>query len=132
MNTRLLIFAILTVSLLFAQQVINGYHDWETITAPSSPASGRLRLFADTATGTYKCIDSDGNPCFDADFSGQTITADAFNSPAGTAWEHTGACETSTAATLPDAGEYTLFLDSGNSCHLSKKDHDGNITDLEP
>jgi hypothetical protein len=43
-----------------------GYRDYKKVTAPSSPASGYDRIYADTADGQIKCKDSAGASCFAA------------------------------------------------------------------
>src|SRR5262249_33859956 len=47
----------------FRNQFLSSYSDWKRITAPSNPASGSLRLFANNSTGKLACIDSSGADC---------------------------------------------------------------------
>jgi hypothetical protein len=73
--------ALLAAALLFGATVA-GYQDWTLRpTAPGNPASGNLRVYADSATGKLKCLNGAGTACvFDtgapASLS-QTITGPA-------------------------------------------------------
>lgn len=50
------------VLLLYAAE-INAYLDIVRQSAPSNPASGRLRLYANDSTGDLACLDSSGGDC---------------------------------------------------------------------
>lgn len=67
-KTLFLLFILGTILavLLWGQQLINGSRDWAKMTAPANPASGNLRMFANTATGKIECLDSTGASCFAA------------------------------------------------------------------
>lgn len=51
--------------------------------------------------------------------------------PAGTPVEIIGACQPAAQMYTPEPGEYILFLDSTNSCHLTMMDTSGSTTDLQ-
>lgn len=59
------------------------------------------------------------------------VTTPKVTMPSGTPAELSGACQTSAAASLPAAGEYTTFYDSANSCKLSRIDHSRSVTLIE-
>lgn len=58
---------IVFVSLLFAAlafgMLVKGYIDLASMSAPASPDSGRMRLYADSGTGKLACKDSAGANC---------------------------------------------------------------------
>jgi hypothetical protein len=59
-----IIFMICLATLLFGQELINGYRDWSLIPSPGNPAAGALRFFGNTATGRFGCLDSSGATCW--------------------------------------------------------------------
>lgn len=67
------------VAALPAQTVINGSQDWVKRTAPSSPASTKLRCYANTTTGTWECKDSSGNQAVKAATAESISTAQNAN-----------------------------------------------------
>jgi hypothetical protein len=52
-----------STSKFFRNGFLSSYSDWKRISAPSNPASGALRLFADNGTGKLACLDSSGGDC---------------------------------------------------------------------
>lgn len=53
---------VLVASLLMAA-TLNGYLDIARIAAPSNPAAGSLRLYANSSSGDLACLDSSGGDC---------------------------------------------------------------------
>jgi hypothetical protein len=78
MNKKLLWAAFggaVLVSLLFGQQVINGYRDYVLSAAPGNPASGRIRIYQDSATLRSGCKDTNGKGCYAANVVNDNVTS---------------------------------------------------------
>jgi hypothetical protein len=60
-NKKLFLILALMIALpLFAQQVINGYRIYVAVSAPASPASGRVSVWADSTLLTMESKDTNG------------------------------------------------------------------------
>jgi hypothetical protein len=58
-----------------------GAMDVTTMTAPSNPASGFQRIYANSSTGKFACLDSSGANCFPSGVAiGDTVTSGTANS----------------------------------------------------
>src|SRR6185437_427056 len=63
-RTKITIAAIASAALLMGAAVI-GYQDYQLRgSAPSNPASGYLRMWADNTAGEFLCLTSSGASCF--------------------------------------------------------------------
>lgn len=102
MKKRLLLAlaAIAAPLVLLAASVI-GYQDWQLRgSTPGNPASGFLRMYADNASGKFKCVTSGGLSCFfDTNASGFTQTIASGSTAMGTGAIASGACATTVTAT---------------------------------
>jgi len=56
--------AVIAAALLLMGATITGYTDWQKRAAPGNPAAANLRMFADSATSKFKCLDSAGAACY--------------------------------------------------------------------
>jgi hypothetical protein len=74
MKKALIIIGITSAVLLMGATVV-GYQDWQLRgSTPPSPASGWLRMWADTTAGKFKCLTSAGVACyFDSSAGGLTL-----------------------------------------------------------
>lgn len=64
MKRKLLIAAAFLWPVLVSAAAVIGYQDWQTRGTPgANPASGYLRMWADTASSTFKCLTSAGANC---------------------------------------------------------------------
>ena len=77
---------------------LSTYNDVLRITAPSNPASGYLRIFANSSTGKLACLDSSGSDCMPTGGVGspagsgtelQYRNAGSFGAVAGSSWDGT-------------------------------------------
>jgi hypothetical protein len=57
-------FALVLAAVLLIGATITGYTDWQKRAAPGNPAAANLRMFADSATAKFKCLDSTGASCY--------------------------------------------------------------------
>lgn len=71
MKKKLLVLSGLAIPLLMAAAII-GYQDFQTVGTPgSNPASGYMRMWADTGSAKFKCLTSAGAACyFDTNVAG--------------------------------------------------------------
>jgi hypothetical protein len=74
MKKALIVIMIASAVVLMGATVV-GYQDWQLRgSAPPSPSSGWLRMWADTTAGKFKCLTSAGAACyFDSAGSGPTL-----------------------------------------------------------
>jgi hypothetical protein len=120
--------AVLCALLLFGQVVLN-YEDWNTASAPGSdPASGFVRVWADTSSGLFKCITSSGAACYFASSpsaGSQHALAFPIGSPgSGTALTTSsvsGALVVPFGCTIGSYGSWSLALGTGDSGTLTVK-----------
>jgi hypothetical protein len=86
--------AILVMPALLLAAAVLGYQDWQIISsAPANPASGYLRLWADSTAGAFKYLNSSG--------TSYTITATVASGTLalGTSSIASGACASAVTAT---------------------------------
>jgi hypothetical protein len=73
--------ACISAPLLFGAAII-GYQDYQTRGTPgSNPASGFMRIWADTGSSTFKCLTSGGSACYFTSATSGTISSVATTSP---------------------------------------------------
>src|ERR1700693_987265 len=86
MKKALIIVGIASAVLLMGATVV-GYQDWQLRgSAPPSPVSGWLRMWADTTAGKFRCLTSAGAACyFDAAGSSLTLQTGGTNNGSQTA-----------------------------------------------
>lgn len=96
MKKKLLLFAALAMPAVLLAAGVIGYQDWQLRgSTPANPASGFLRMWADTASGKFKCITSAGAACyFDTNASASTTTVASGTAALGTSAIASGACAT--------------------------------------
>lgn len=73
-RTRILFILGICVPIILLGAAVIGYQDWQLRgSAPSNPASGYLRMWADNSAGKFKCLDHSGAACF-FDSNSATVT----------------------------------------------------------
>ncbi len=80
MKTKLTLLSFLCALIVFGA-AIYGYQDFQTRGAPGNPASGFMRIWADTGTSTFKCLTSGGGACTFAGANSGTVSSVATTSP---------------------------------------------------
>lgn len=63
-------FIVLFALPLVAQTTVNGVRDWVRISPPASAPAGKLRQYANSATGKLACVDESGGDCMPAGSGG--------------------------------------------------------------
>ena len=137
-KTFLLIAGMILAVVILLGATVAGYTDWIKVAAPGNPASTRLRMYADSTSGNFACINSTGAACYfgatpgsaiwsglanpnGADIAPHTMTNDALPSPyvasaVTTAPCGAGAGEAFGASYLAFDGNATTFWAGDNFC----------------
>ncbi len=76
-NYKVIAAALATVALLLA--AVGSKVDFTLGTTPGNPAAGKVRLWANTATGYLECLSSSGTSCFASASAGVTLIAGGTN-----------------------------------------------------
>jgi hypothetical protein len=94
--------------------IFNSYHDVTRIVAPSNPASGSLRLFANNATGKLACLDSSGADCMPSGGGGGAPALSAVTDPTGN-WSLAMGANLVTLTWAGNYGSSTAWKFAGNN-----------------
>lgn len=125
-KTAAIVFLVCTATFLFGAAVI-GWQDYQIITTPgSNPASGYLRIWADSGSGLIKCLTSAGATCYFNSSGGGSVTSVSATAPLTSSG---GATPTISATYQGNGAKIQASTGSTTTDHCVKFDANGNTVD---
>lgn len=113
------ILAVLGLTVVLFGAAVIGWQDFQIISAPgSNPASGFLRIWADSSTSTFKCINSSGAACFFSSSGGGSGTLRAIGMAFGNTGGSALTSPTTQYVTIPFActiQQWDMTVDAGTA-----------------